>query len=106
MQVIGGMALKKDAPEIYRVTIALGDLMRYCLNFARETVPLRSELQYLQSYCMLQNERFDGRIQLDIRVDERLQDLMIPKLILQPILENSFHHGLVNKSRVDFDGNR
>lgn len=97
MQVIGGMALKKDAPEIYRVTLALGDLMRYCLNFAREMVPLRAELQYLQSYCMLQNERFEGRIHLNIMVEEALQNLKIPKLILQPVLENSFHHGLVNK---------
>ena len=98
MQVIGGMALKKNAPEIYRVTTALGDLMRYCLNFSREMVELREELQYLQSYCMLQNERFNGRIDLKIQVEDSLQDILIPKLILQPILENSFHHGLVNKA--------
>lgn len=98
MQMIGGMALKKDAPEIYRVTTALGDLMRYCLNFARETVPLSQELHYLQSYCMLQNERFDRRIQLNVDIEDELQDILIPKLILQPILENSFHHGLASKS--------
>ena len=98
MQVIGGMALDKKAPEIYNVTTALGDLMRYCLNFSQEMVPLREELHYLKSYCMLQNERFRGRIKLEILVDEELQGILIPKLILQPILENSFHHGLVNQS--------
>lgn len=98
MQVIGGMALDKNAPEIYRVTTALGDLMRYCLNFSKETVALREELQYLRSYCMLQNERFNDRIELEISVEEKLQSILIPKLILQPILENSFHHGLVNQS--------
>ena len=97
MQVIGGMALNRNAPEIYHVTTALGDLMRYCLNFSKETVPLREEIHYLQSYCMLQNERFDERIQLRVMVEEDIQDCIIPKLILQPILENSFHHGLVNK---------
>lgn len=97
MQVIGGMALEREAPEIYRVTTALGDLMRYCLNFSRETVALREELHYLQSYCMLQNERFDGRIRLEILVEDSLQELLIPKLMLQPILENSFRHGLVNR---------
>lgn len=97
MQVIGGMALNRNAPEIYRVTTALGDLMRYCLNFSKETVPLREEIHYLQSYCMLQNERFDERIELRVMVEEEIQDCIIPKLILQPILENSFHHGLVNK---------
>ncbi len=98
MQVIGGMALDKKAPEIYNVTTALGDLMRYCLNFSQEMVPLREELHYLKSYCMLQNERFRGRIKLEILVEEELQGILIPKLILQPILENSFHHGLVNQS--------
>ncbi len=97
MQVIGGMALNRNAPEIYRVTTALGDLMRYCLNFSKETVPLREEIHYLQSYCMLQNERFDERIELRVMVEDDIQDCIIPKLILQPILENSFHHGLVNK---------
>lgn len=98
MQVIGGMALDRKAPEIYRVTTALGDLMRYCLNFSKETVALREELHYLQSYCMLQNERFSDRIELEILVEDKLQSILIPKLILQPILENSFHHGLVNQT--------
>ena len=97
MQVIGGMALDKNAPEIYNVTTALGDLMRYCLNFSQEMVPLREELHYLKSYCMLQNERFNGRIELEIFVEDKLKSILIPKLILQPILENSFHHGLVNQ---------
>ena len=98
LQVIGGMALNKNAPEIYRVTSALGDLMRYCLNFSREMVSLKEELHYLQSYCTLQNERFNGRIRLELTVEERLLQAQIPKLILQPVLENSFHHGLVEKS--------
>lgn len=97
MQVIGGMALGKNAPEIYRVTNALGDLMRYCLNFSRETVALREEIHYLQSYCMLQNERFSGRIRLELELEEELLAAQIPKLILQPVLENSFHHGLAGK---------
>lgn len=98
MQVIGGMALNKDAPEIYRVTVALGDLMRYCLNFSREIVALKEEIHYLQSYCMLQNERFDERILLQVDMEEVVQDYRIPKYILQPIVENSFKHGFVNKA--------
>ena len=97
MQVIGGMALNQNAPEIYRVTTALGDLMRYCLNFSREIVALREEIHYLQSYCMLQNERFDERIRLNVDMEETVKDYLIPKYILQPLVENSFQHGLVNK---------
>lgn len=97
LQVIGGMALKKSAPEIYAVTVALSDILRYSLNFAREMVPLREEIQYLQSFLKIQNERFANRINLKIDIADDLMSLQIPKLILQPILENTFEHGLADK---------
>ncbi|MEI8201053.1 MAG: sensor histidine kinase [Eubacteriales bacterium] len=98
LQVIGGMALKKNAPEIYSVTLALSDILRYSLNFSREMVPLKEEIQYLQSFLKIQNERFANRINLKIDIPEDLMDCRIPKLILQPVLENSFEHGLVEKT--------
>ena len=97
LQVIGGMALKKGAPEIYAVTVALSDILRYSLNFSREMVPLREEIQYLQSFLKIQNERFAYRINLEIDIPDDLMSLQIPKLILQPILENTFEHGLADK---------
>ena len=97
LQVIGGMALKKSAPEIYAVTVALSDILRYSLNFSREMVPLREEIHYLQSFLKIQNERFANRINLQIDIPDELMTLQIPKLILQPILENTFEHGLADK---------
>lgn len=97
LQVIGGMALKKEAPEIYSVTIALSDILRYSLNFSQKMVSLEEEIEYLKSYIMIQNERFGGRIQLDFRLAPTTVECLIPKLILQPIAENSFEHGLPNK---------
>lgn len=98
LQVIGGMALKKGAPEIYTVTVALGDILRYSLNFSKEMVPVREEIQYLQSYLKIQNERFSNRIHLFIDISDDLMNFQIPKLILQPILENCFEHGLSDKA--------
>jgi len=97
LQVIGGMALRKNAPEIYTVTVALSDILRYSLNFSREMVPLREEIQYLQSFLRIQNERFANRINLNIDIPDELMECLIPKLILQPILENTFEHGLTDK---------
>lgn len=97
LQVIGGMALKKNVPEVYKITTALSDIMRYSLNFSDEMVPLKEEIQYFQAYLMIQNERFGNRIQLDIRIPEDYMEYLIPKLILQPLLENSLEHGLSNK---------
>lgn len=97
LQVIGGMALKKNVPEVYKITTALSDIMRYSLNFSEEMVSLKEEIHYFKSYLMIQNERFGSRISLDIRIDEDIMDYLIPKLILQPLMENSLEHGLSNK---------
>lgn len=98
LQVIGGMALERNAPEIYQVTIALSDIMRYSLNFSKDMVRLEEEVTYLQSYVMIQNERFGGKVQLDLRLAPETMDCLIPKLILQPLVENSFEHGLPEKA--------
>ncbi len=97
LQIIGGMAIKKDAPEIYDVTVELSDIMRYSLSFCKEMVPLREELRYLDSYLSIQNRRFGERIQIKKSIDEALMDCLIPKLILQPLVENSLEHGLSGK---------
>lgn len=98
LQVIGGMALQKDVPQIYKVTTALGDIMRYSLNFSDEMVCLREEIQYFRSYLTIQDERFANRISLELGIPEELMDYLIPKLILQPLLENSLEHGLSDKA--------
>ena len=97
LQVIGGMALDKDAPEIYSITLALSDIMRYCLNFSKEMICLEEEIKYLQSYVMIQNERFGGKVHLNLDLTPETSQCLIPKLILQPLAENSFEHGLLNK---------
>ncbi len=97
LQVIGGMALEKDVPEIYTITLALSDIMRYSLSFSKEAVPLSEEIQYLKSYITIQNERFGQKICLRLHLAPETEECLIPKLILQPLVENSFEHGLLNK---------
>ena len=98
LQVIGGMALKKEVPQVYKITTALSDIMRYSLNFSDEMVSLREEIEYFKSYLMIQDERFGNRINLEINMEEHLLQYLIPKLMLQPLIENSLEHGLTNKS--------
>ena len=98
LQVIGGMALEKDAPEVYSVTLALSDILRYSLNFSKEMVCLEEEVEYLKSYVMIQNERFGGKVQLKLELEPDTRKCLIPKLIQQPLAENSFEHGLLNKA--------
>ncbi len=98
LQVIGGMALKKDVPQVYHITTALSDIMRYSLDFSDEMVGLWKEIQYFKAYLTIQNERFGNKINLEINISEPILNYLIPKLILQPLIENSIEHGLSNKS--------
>ena len=97
LQVIGGMALKKGAKDVYSMTLALSDLMRYSLNFSKEMVCLKDEIAYLESYLMIQNERFSNRVHFEVDADSEALKCMVPKLILQPLVENCFEHGLAGK---------
>ncbi|MDZ7548093.1 sensor histidine kinase, partial [Clostridium perfringens] len=62
-----------------------------------DMVPLSKEIEYVQKYIDIQNIRFNNSINLYIKVDEQLNDILVPKLILQPIVENTIQHGFKNK---------
>lgn len=98
LQTIGGMALDKGVQEIYTITLSLSDIMRYSFNFSKEMVSLREEIVYLNSYLFIQDQRFKNRLHVKQVIPESFLDILIPKLIVQPIIENCFKHGFVNKS--------
>ncbi len=98
LQAVGGMALKHGVPGIYEVTLNLIDIMRYSLNFSKDRVRLGDELKYLQSYLQIQNLRFGKRLDLSFDAPEECFEYLVPKLILQPLVENCFEHGLAERA--------
>ncbi|MDQ6422706.1 sensor histidine kinase [Paenibacillus sp. LHD-117] len=98
LHMIGGMALAKGAPEIYRVTHVIGDLLRYSISSEEEqTVCLNDELKHTANYLFIQEQRFAGRCIAAVTSDENAGEVRIPKFTLQPIVENAFEHGLQRK---------
>jgi len=97
-QAVGGMALKHEVPGIYEVTLNLIDIMRYSLNFSKDRVRLGDELKYLQSYLQIQNLRFGRRLDLAFDAPEECFEYLVPKLILQPLVENCFEHGRAERA--------
>lgn len=84
--------------EIFDTTYALASLLRAAMNNPNPYIPVKEELQYINDYIHIQKSRYRDRIHSSISVDPRALDLMIPKLTLQPIVENAFVHGLEEKS--------
>ena len=97
LQIIASMSLTDRTREIYSVTTALADIMRYAISFSEEEVTLQREINYLQSFIFIQNTRFENRILLEINMGEGMENTLIPKLVLQPLVENSLEHGLAQK---------
>jgi two-component system sensor histidine kinase YesM len=93
LQSIGAVALQNNVPRIYSLTSSLGDMMRYNMNTYESVVPLSKELKHIQAYFELQKQRFKQKIDIQVKVDPDLADIQVPKMILQPIVENCFKHG-------------
>jgi two-component system sensor histidine kinase YesM len=93
LQSIGTLALQKHEPEIYSLITSLGKMMRYSMNAWEPIVSLAHELDYVKAYFALQRQRFGEQLQYTVHIDEDLLKLQIPKMILQPLVENYFKHG-------------
>lgn len=74
----------------------LSDLLRYVLR-KDNLVSLREEIGFISSYLMLQKERFGTKLTYSIEKDERILETIVPRLILQPFVENSVIHGMEPK---------
>ena len=57
-------------------------------------IPLKMEIEHVQNYLIIQNMRYDHIIGSEISLNEECRDAMIPKLTLQPLVENSIYHGI------------
>ena len=84
-----------DATRADRVLAQLGDLLRASLRGGQtKPVPLRDELSLLEKYAEVMQERFEGRAVVHWDVDSALLDVPVPAMLLQPLLENAFKHGV------------
>jgi len=70
----------------------LSQYYRFSLNKGRDIVPLRDEYQLILSYLTIQKMRFDSEFDVEWDVDERALSCRVPKLTLQPIVENAVLH--------------
>ncbi|WP_226682010.1 cache domain-containing sensor histidine kinase [Sutcliffiella horikoshii] len=93
LQSIGTLALKNNVPQIYTLLTHLSKIMRYGMNMEEDMVPLKKEVNYLKAFLLLQKERFGENFEYEIEIEENAMDIDVPKMILQPIIENYFKHG-------------
>lgn len=94
LQSIGTMAMARGAEDINDRIAELGAIMRYSMDLKTEVVTLGTELQHIERYMSLQLGRFKNRLSFSMSCPEDAYSIQIPKMILQPLIENSIVHGI------------
>jgi two-component system sensor histidine kinase YesM len=98
---ISNMATLEDTQSVVAMANNLGDYYRYTTRLERQQVTVKEELQLVSNYLTIQNLRMD-RIEYKIEVPEPMLLLAIPRLLLQPLVENAVIHGLEQKPGKGF----
>ncbi|MBW5448554.1 HAMP domain-containing protein [Cohnella sp. CFH 77786] len=101
-------AIEHKDKDLTAMITSLSFFLRHGLNQA-DVVAVREELGHLNSYLLLQRIRYRDQFSVDIRVDDELLGQQIPKLSLQPLVENAIRHGmnrLSGGSRIEIRGER
>lgn len=90
---IKGIALVKGNRDIYEMTTALSTMMRYSIQ-GRDEVSLEEELKIVNAYVKIYQGRFPDKIAFEKHCADEFLSIRVPKMMIQPIVENALGHGL------------
>ena len=96
LELINWMASKQMNREIKSVIHAMARFYRLSLSQGRDIITIGQEIELLQNYVVIQQMRFSNSIKLEVDVQD-IEAYLIPKITLQPIVENAILHGILEK---------
>ncbi|MGE5613137.1 MAG: cache domain-containing sensor histidine kinase [Bacillota bacterium] len=97
LDTINWIAISKKVPEISVISRSLGNLMRATIS-GSDFVTIRREMETVDNYLTIQRYRYGDKLDIRKKISDEILDMHIPKLIIQPILENSIIHGMSYKN--------
>ncbi|OXS61730.1 hypothetical protein B1A99_03720 [Cohnella sp. CIP 111063] len=98
LQSTAALAYENEDFEVYRLIRSLSKMMRYSMDFEEESVPLVKEIEHVQAYLELQKHRFEERLSVEIEADRHNDGWFVPKMTIQPLVENYFKHAFDRQS--------
>ena len=101
LQVVSTFALRSDSMEIYRMLNAISNLLKYSLGKKDSMVSIETEIEYIQNYLHVQEARFGKELNIDFDLDDEVLEEKIPRLILQPLVENCLLHQPLENNTVN-----
>lgn len=97
LDAIVWLAEAGDKEKVVSTVKSLSDFFRTSLNQGKDIVSIREELLHVKSYLDIQRIRYQDILEYEINVPEELNIYRIPKITIQPLVENALYHGIKNK---------
>ena len=97
LDAIVWLAEAGEQKKVVSMVGSLSDFFRISLNQGQDILDVKEELQHVRSYLEIQQMRYQDILQYEICVPEELNHCQIPKITLQPLVENALYHGIKNK---------
>ncbi len=94
IETIGYMAMDAGAEKVHDALETMGSFYRNFLSKGDREIPLSREIWIVKDYLSLQKLRYGDILEDEYHIDEETQDFVVPKLILQPLVENCIYHGI------------
>jgi len=108
LELINWMAIKDNNKDISNIVNLLSKFYKLSLSKGEDIVTVQSEIEHVKSYVDIQNYRFCNSINLTVDIPDEILKCRIPKITLQPIVENAIIHGILEKKeqrgKIDIKG--
>jgi LytS/YehU family sensor histidine kinase len=89
--------IDSDGKRAKEMVVKLSSLLRKALEYgSSDLIPLQEELQFVREYLDLEKMRFGARFRLDWSIDPEIEQMLVPQMILQPLVENAVRHGIAS----------
>ena len=97
LDAIVWLAEAGEQKKVVSMVGSLSDFFRTSLNQGKDIITIKEELQHSRSYLEIQQMRYQDILNYEIDVPEELHRYLIPKITIQPLVENALYHGIKNK---------
>ncbi len=94
LDMIRFMALEQKTDKVYEMLETLGNFYRKFLSKGSPDIPLGEEIDIVRNYLTLQKNRYEDIFEDEYDIEEGVENIRVPRLILQPLVENSIYHGV------------
>ena len=91
------MAEFQDSQRVVQVTKSLATYFRLALNQGKDLICLSDEINHVRQYLFIQKQRYGDKLEYEINETPAFDKLVLPKLVLQPLVENALYHGIKEK---------